>query len=137
AVIVEPGGAGRPLARVLHPSLFRDLGERPIPVVVKQRAGGIAGDKQIGVAVVVVVADGDSHSVKILAIDSGFGGDLLELAVPQVAIQRVAHGSGAFAARCFAAIYEKNVQQSVVVEVQESYSASHRLDEKAVRGLAT
>ncbi len=65
AIVVEPTRAGRPPAVVFHTRSQRDIGECAVAVVVKQNAAGKTGEQNIGVAVVIVIPDSDTHSVRV------------------------------------------------------------------------
>ena len=47
---------------------------------------GIVGDENVGKAVVIVVGEGDTHSLAAMGADSAGRGDILEGAVAAVAI---------------------------------------------------
>ena len=103
----------------------------------------VAGDVEIGEAVIVVVADGDSHAIVSV---SGVGQACLlrhvgETAVFILPVETVP------VARIFAveilrrlhrtgnpsAIHQKNIEQSVVVVVEKRDSAGHGLDQILLR----
>ena len=63
---------------VADAGVARHIGERAVSVVAIQRLGSEAGDEEIEVAVVVVVADGDAHAVGAKA-DAGAFGDVREM----------------------------------------------------------
>jgi hypothetical protein len=92
-VVVEPGCPDRPrlLARGRRPrdtGLACDIGKRAVPVVPVERVVVHAGDEQVGVAVVVVVARGHAHVVAGSG-DRGPLGDVRERAVAVVVIEAV------------------------------------------------
>ena len=103
----------------------------------------VAGDVQIGEAVVVVIADGHSHAVVAVSGigQAGFFRDVGETAVfvlpveavpvariLAIEILRQPHGTG-----YASAIYQKNIEQSVVVVIEQCDSAGHGLDQILLR----
>ena len=107
---------------------MRDVGERAVAVVVKKVALAVGGDEKIVVAVVVVVADGHSHS-KHLDVESRFVRYVGERAVVIVVIElgrRVLLN----VAGPVHAIHEKNVRPAVVVIVNEGHTGSHGFGKK-------
>ena len=111
AVVVEVGeDGGGGAAGAAEAGLFRPVGEGLVAVVAPEdvgasAVGGCAGDEEVEVAVVVVV-DEDEVGGAIGRGDSGFFGDVGELAVAEIAEEEdaVAHGEG-------------EVGEAVVVEV--------------------
>ena len=73
----------------IEPRFYRDVGERPVPVVVVERAVVQAGDEQVGMPVVVIIGDGHSHVVARSGQARGVG-DIGEHAVAIVAEETVA-----------------------------------------------
>src|SRR5690348_5890342 len=61
-VVVEPRGARSPPSEVFNSGAPGHIGERAVAVVAVENAAAVAEDEKIGKAVVVVIADGDSHS---------------------------------------------------------------------------
>src|SRR3954467_10702260 len=68
-VIVEKAGARTPPG-ASNSTPFSDIAETSIPVVVIQRIATDAGDQHVFPSVVIIVGNGDSHSVTI----PGFSG---------------------------------------------------------------
>lgn len=54
--------------------------------------------------------------------------DIDELAIAQIAIERILQGRCALTARRFATIQEKNIQPAVAIKIKESNAASHGFD---------
>src|SRR5437870_13565328 len=59
---INPGGAGRPAAPC-DARFFRDVGERAVANVEVELVAPERGDVEISEAIVVVVADGNTHAV--------------------------------------------------------------------------
>jgi hypothetical protein len=92
-VVVEPAGRDGPhLAAVVHGAAqtrFRcDVGERAVAIVVKKLISVDVGQKQIGPAVVVVIAHGRAHPITRSG-DSGALGNIGERSIAVVVKQAV------------------------------------------------
>ncbi len=62
--------------------------EGPIAFIdEKEVVLGVVGDKDVLPAIVVEIGDGDSHTFARRSAETGFLGDIFELAVPEVVIQ--------------------------------------------------
>ena len=95
AIIIEvgEGGRGRPIAvaRQTHP--LRDILESPVPSIAIQGIGSPPGHEEIGVAVVVVIADRHALAVALgHPADSRGVRHVFERPVAAVAEQAVAPG---------------------------------------------
>ena len=108
-IIVEPSRACRPSTRVFHPCSVRHFCECSITIVMKQRARGITGHVQIRKAVVIEIADRNSHSIKSQTTYPGLRRHILKLSIPEVVIERIANGNWALAMRRLATVHEEDV----------------------------
>jgi len=81
AVIIQvhPGSARGPAAAA-DAGFFRDIGERAVAIVMIELVAAVGGHVQIFEAIVVIIADGDSHPVAY-ALQSGLLGYIFECAV--------------------------------------------------------
>ena len=136
AIVIKPGRTCAPSARVFHPRVISDIRECAIPVVVKKRVRLEASDVQIGEPVIIEIGCGNSHTVERQPIDSSFYGYIFKVPIPQISIKRIHHRNRTLAARSFSAINEENVLQSIAIEIQERYSASHGFDKEAIGRLS-
>ena len=135
-VIVDPGCAGSPAFRVLDAGAIGCVLESAVAVVAKQRRGGEPGDVEILIAVIVVVGGRRTHAVKSNPPDSRTVRNLLEPALTQIAIERIAHRRRALASGGLASVHQVDVQQSVPVEIEEGRPPAGGFDQEAVRRLA-
>src|SRR6266567_243676 len=89
-VVIEETGAGAP-AGGSDTSARGDIGKRSVAVVVVERVAAVAGDVYVLKAVVIEIADGDTHSVAILrhAGEAGFFGDVGEGAIRVLMVEPV------------------------------------------------
>ena len=69
----------------------RDVGEGSVVIVAVENAGrAVAGDEDVGPAVVVEVERGDAEGVVAVGlVDVGFGGDVFEGAVAAIVVKNV------------------------------------------------
>ena len=126
------------------PGRRRDVGERAVAVVVEQRGGAEAGDEQIEVAVVVVVADGGAHAVDRAARRRRASVTSVKRSVrlpsrPTVRSLRNSRLDGpTSAARGVAvqrpALDEEHVQVAVVVVVEQRHAGAHLLGHVVLAG---
>ena len=65
-VVIKPARAGGPSAFIGDAGFGGDVGESSVTVVVVENRAAVAGDVEIGVAVVVVIADGNALAVMSL-----------------------------------------------------------------------
>ena len=79
-VVIDPSRARTP-ARIVHARLFGYVGEGSVSVVVVEHVVSKIRDVQILEAVIVVVANGDSHSVSDVSY-AGLLGDVNKLQLP-------------------------------------------------------
>ncbi len=87
-VVIEPSRAGGPSAFIGDAGFRRDVGKRAVAVVVIENGAAIAGHIQIGIAVIVEVADGNALAVMAFTADAGFLGDIGESSVAVVVVER-------------------------------------------------
>ena len=120
-VHVEKGGAGAPVGTT-DAGFGRNVAEGSVPVVAKERIGSEVGDVDVPVAVVVVIAHGNPHAVGTVSLQPRLGGHLLEPAVGQVAIERVANRPGGAGVGRKASVDQQNIQPPVVVVVEQGAS---------------
>jgi hypothetical protein len=98
-----------------QPGLGRDVGEGAIAVVAEEHvAAARARHVQVRLAVVVVVHPGRGHADAVAQRHAGLGGDLLEGAVPLVAVQGIR----------VQLVAEVNIVQAVAVEVADRNAAA-------------
>ena len=90
-----------------------------------ERVAVDAGDKNIFVAVVVIIANGHAHVVAG-ARQSGFVGDVGEVSLAVVFKKTVAIFRGTLAERMdVGAVSEKNVELAVVVVIEDGHASGH------------
>src|ERR1039458_158886 len=87
-VEVKPSGAGGPLAFVRNARLGGDVGKRSVAIVVVQDGASIAGYVQVGIAVIIVVADSDTLAIVALTSYACFFRYVGECSIPIVVIKR-------------------------------------------------
>src|SRR5262249_33343575 len=140
-VVVHERGGGAP-GRVGPAGLARPVGERAVAVVVVERGAAEAGDEQIEVAVVVVVADRRPHAV-VAQCESRLLGDVGEMQRPlAVSPDReiVPEEPGGRSRRSFpeggAAPHAEYVQIACVVVVEERGAGAHLLGHVVLSGRA-
>ena len=136
AVVVEPDRAGSPFAGVFHPRPSGDFAESAVSLIVKQGAGGKAGDIQVLKPVIVNIGTGHTHSVEGHLGNAGALGDVLGPAIAEIAVKDISDGLLTLAPRGFTAVDEEDIQPSVVVIVQKGDTAAGGFNEKAILGLA-
>src|SRR5450432_2859419 len=86
-VVIEPSGAGGPSTFIGDSGLGGDIGKRAVAIVVIQNRAAVAGDIQVGVAVVIEIADRDALPVVTRAANAGRVGNVGERSVAVVVIQ--------------------------------------------------
>src|SRR5215510_6423280 len=124
AVIIHEGASAAPTPFAAEESRFtRHIGESSVAIVAIENVVAPVGDKQILIAVVVVIPDANTLSPPH-ARELRFGGHISESAVPVIAIEVI---GGRFA-RCKSfqsgSNDEKDIQPSVVVIIEESRAAA-------------
>src|SRR5262249_25859252 len=116
------------------PGSFADVGERAVAVVVVEDVLSVVGDVEIGVAVVVVVAD--AHALSPPGMNqAGYLGDIGESAIVVVAIEMV---GGRLAGReCLVelgAFGDEVVGPAVIVVVENGDPSAGGLDDVFLGG---
>src|ERR1043166_1632816 len=107
-------------------SLFADIGERAVAVVVIKNRVAVGGHEDIGEAVVVIVGDRYAHAESAAGYARGFG-HVGERAVAIVLVERVANRLFRLEEIAWPAIDQVDVHPTVVVVVQECAAGAHRL----------
>ena len=136
AVVIQPGGAGRP-ALVVHAGLARDIGESPVAVVVIKNVRAEVGDVEVLETVVVVIPNRHAHAVADVP-DAGFFRDVLKpqpAALDEQVAEKAVSGfpSGRrrkqrlLARLELAPLHQINVQVAVVVVVEQRHARAHDL----------
>ncbi len=116
-IVIEPQRARCPSGS-RHASLFRNVGEGPVAVVVIQNASSILRDIHVRETVAVVVAYCNALPVS-LARNSRLFCDISESPVAIIAIHRVPQRGIRIIKVTFAAIDEVDVHPSVIIVVQK------------------
>ena len=124
AIVVSPGAAGVPVRR-LQPGFTRNVSKSAVTIVVKQSVGAEIGDEDVAVTVVVVIADANSDAPSLID-EPRFPSYVCESSIAVVA-KEAARGFGHV--RIIEdlkrrAIHQKNIRQSIVVEVENSHPAA-------------
>src|SRR5260370_42567168 len=117
-MIIKPNRARSPAWRG-DSGFFRDIGERPVAIVVIKDAASVLRYVEVRKAVAVVISDGDAHSVAT-ALDTGLLRHIRECPIAIVAVQRVTQRRVRVVEVTFAAVDEVYVHPAVVVVIQES-----------------
>ncbi len=139
AVAVEVGKRrrGRPVAVAAQARAGRHVLERAVSLVAIKGIRPPAGDEEVGPAVVVVVADGDSVAVAPAHRgDARPGGHVLERAVAPVAEQPVAVFRGLVWRRERPPLHDVDVEPAVAVEIEQPDAAAHGFRRRWVLGVA-
>jgi len=123
--------------RRADPCLVGDIGKRAVAVVSVQMVLRHAGDINILPAIVVEIADGDSHVVAI-ALESGLLRDVCEGAVVVVVEQAVVvFGRVFFEGWNRSPVNQEDVRVSVVVIIDQTNARDHRFRLVFIRSRAT
>ena len=129
AVEVGPGRRCRPVAIAAQAGLRGHVLERSVAPVAEQGVRPPPRDEQVGMAVVVVVADGDAVAVASReSVQPGTLGDILERPVAAVAEQAVAAWR-MLGGRERPALDGIDVEPAVAVVVEQAHAPAHRLRE--------
>jgi len=124
-VHVEEGRGGAPVVGPADSGLFGDVGEGPVTVVAQEHVRPEVRHVEIGIAVVVVVADG--HAVAPATVPhAGLVRHLGETTVPDAAIKpvRLPFAGGAVVS---GAVHDVEVELAVAVVVEPGSAGAHRL----------
>src|SRR5580658_5935983 len=78
-IVIEEAGRAAP-ASGRYARFGRYIRESPVAIIVIERIFSVVGDVEVGIAVIVVIADGHSHAVISVACicQAGFLGDIRE-----------------------------------------------------------
>ena len=130
AVVVEvgKGGRGRPVAIAPQAGPIGDVLERPVAAVAIERVGSPAGDEEVGMAVVVDVADG--HAVPVASLhpaDAGSVARIVKRAVALVPKQSIARVGPVGPGREDASLDDVDIEPAIAVVVEQTNPAGHRL----------
>ncbi len=101
-------------------------------IVLIEDAIPIGGDKDVRPAIVVVVADGYTHS-EIGPGNTGFFGDIGEGAVAIIFVEGVANGLAGLPEIAGAAIDQENIHPAIIVVVEEGAAGAQRFREEPAR----
>ncbi len=134
-VAVEERAARAPPAR-LHPRRRRDVGEGPVPVVVEEEVGAEVRDVEIQAPVLVEIAGADAVAPG-RGVHSRLVGDVLELPVPEVAVEGIGVGNALPPLVELERAHGIDVEEAVVVVVDEGDPAAAGLQEMVFRASAT
>ena len=124
-VVIEPSRAGGPSAFIRDTSFRGDVGESAVAVVVIEDGAAVASHVEIGIAVVVEVADGDSLAVVAFAADAGFFSDVGESSVAVVVIKRAAQWMRRLVDIGGGGLDEVEIHQAILVIVEPGDSSAH------------
>ena len=121
-VVVEPqrGGAETGVAREAR--FGRHVNERTLARVVKETALANRGNENIGEAVVIVIGDGNAHTVDF-DVETGGTSDVGEGAIAVVTVQ-VGSGPGALMAGPVHAVHQQNIEPAIVIVIEKSAAGS-------------
>ncbi len=133
-VVVEPHRARGPSGS-RDAGLFRNVSEGSVAVVVIQNASSILGHVQIGKAVAVIVAHGDTLPVAA-GRDAGLLRDVGEGSISIVAIERVAQRRIGIVEVTLAAVDEIDVHPSVIVVIEKGAACPGGFRQVLLRRLA-
>ena len=127
AVIVAPRSAGRPIPQ-LHAGFFRDIGKRPVVVVVVQAVLAPVGHVNIRPAVIVIVCNGHADAPAVVGY-AGLRCHIRKGAVVIVMEQR-RMGWRLLAIQRIEgrAIHHVNIEPAVVVVVDQANAPAFGLD---------
>ncbi len=89
-VIIKPCRAGGPSPFIGYASLGGDIGKRSVAIIMVKDRSVIAGNIEIRITIVIVVAHGATLSVEALTAHARFFGDIGKCAVSIIAIERAA-----------------------------------------------
>ena len=105
-------------------------------IVMEEGTVRITRDQEVGITVIVIIADGHADTVERNVIDTRPGCNLLEFAVSEVAVKRISHRSGTLATRRFSTVHQENVQQAVLIKIEERSPAILRFDQVSIGRLS-
>ena len=142
-VVIEETRGTRP-ASASDACFCRNISERSVAIIVVQDILPIIRDKQVGIAIVVVVAYGHRYSIIAIARIGQPGGlrdvckaSVAILAVQPIPVARIAALKILRNVQVLSdssTVHEKNIQEAVVVVVEQRNPARHRLDQEFLSG---
>src|SRR5437867_9734492 len=115
----------------LHDALPIYVGECTVTIVLVKNAASVGCDENIRPPVVVVVADGNTHS-EGSARHARFLGHIGECAIAIVLVKRIAERLGRRPEIAWPAVHQVNIHPSVVVEVEEGTTGPQSLRKVAI-----
>src|SRR5580692_422336 len=128
-VVIEPRGAGTPLADVSYSGLRCHVGKCAIPVVVIEDASSVAEHEEVRESVVVVVADRDAHTKQAFSTNPGAFRNIAKGAVAVVLIQ----GAPQWPPRGIQArggpIRKIDIRQTILVVIDPPTTRTHRFNQ--------
>ena len=124
-VVVEPDGAHKPSGEA-GSGFFGHIGKGAVAIVVIKRIAAVRGDVNVGPAIAVVIADGNTHAERLGVSDPSLFGDVGESAVVVVVVERVPQRLLWREEVGRAAVDDKDVHPAVVVVVEEGASRADR-----------
>ena len=128
-VDVEERGPGEPAVGALGVGRVGDVVEMPLAVVAEEVAAADGRHVEIGVAVVVVVADGHALAVERL-VEPGLLGHVLEVPLAVVAVEGLGGCRLDLVAGPVRRVDEEQVLVAVAVVVEERDARAHRLGQE-------
>ena len=128
-VDVEERRAGQPAVGPLGVGRVGDVVEVPLAVVAEEIAAADRRHVEIGVAVVVVVADGHALAVERL-VEPGLLGDVLEVSLAVVAVEGLGGRRLDLVAGPVRRVDEEQVLVAVAVVVEEGDARAHGLGQE-------
>src|SRR5690242_4379838 len=130
-VVVDPRCGNGPIffeRRKVEAGFSRDVGKRAIAIVAIKLVAMDAGDEQILVAIVVVIAYGDTYT-KSFSGETSLCGDIAESAVAIVAVETIPEFLSSFSERRKrGAINAEKIGPTVTVKIDDAEAARQRLD---------
>ena len=117
-VVIEPAGAGGPSAFIGNPCLGSNVGERSVAIIAVENRPAVAGQIQIGISVIIEITDGNALPIEPFASDAGLFGDIGECVVAIIAVKGALQGLWRFVEVCGRRLYEEDIHQAVLVEVE-------------------
>src|SRR5579884_278897 len=130
---IKPRRTRSPASRVLDPRLPGHIGERSIAIVAIENRSPVAADEQIGKAVVVIVAHGDSHPEQTFSAHARFRSDVGKRSIAVIAVQRPAQRMRGLIDLRRRAVHQIKIEQPVLVIVDPAAAAAHGLDQVLLR----
>ncbi len=120
AVVVEPNGRRAEALTLAETRGIGDIDERPFAGVAEESVLADSGDENVGKAVVVVVANGNSHAVEF-DIEAGARGYISECAVAVVVV-KTERGAGFLVTGPVRTVDQEDVLPAVTIVVEKGAS---------------